>query len=413
MKSKLVFALIFAGLAFSACNKKYDSPPVNDIPVGGVMSLTDLRNLYNGTPHKFTGDSSVYAIVTADETSGNLYKEVYISDGTAALNIRLLSGGGLYEGDSIRIYLKGTVLSEFNDVLQLDSVDVDVNVIKQATGKSVAPITTTIDQINPLLQGHLVRLVDVEFAPGSQGMTFADAVNQQSVNLDLTDCNSNQVLVRTSGYANFAGDVVPSGNGEMLAIVGQFGNDMQLYIRRPSELQFVNTACGGVPFGTYLNKTWEDQDLTSGGWTTKLVTGTLNWSASDLGGGTWYAKMSNYNGSTNEDSEAWLITPSMDLSSAVVPLLNFETAYNYAGPTLEVLISTDYDGVSNPATQGTWMPLSGFTLSPGSWTWSPSGAVNLSAYNGNANVYIGFKYTGSAPSTGSTWELDNVNVAEQ
>ncbi len=409
-KKLLIAGLIFGALATS-CKREYDSPPVKETPTGGVLTLTQLRNLYTGTPHKFVGDSSVYAVVIADETSGNLYKEVYISDGTAAMNVRLLTGGGLYEGDSIRIYLKGTVLSEYNSVLQLDSVDVDVNVIKQATGKSIAPMVTTVDQINPLMQAHLIKLEDVEFAPSSQGQTYADAVNQQSVNLDLTDCNGNTVLVRTSGYANFAGDVVPSGNGDMLAIVGQFGSDMQLYIRRPSELTFNNTACGGVPPGTYLNKDWEDQDLTSGGWVTKLVTGTLNWSASDQGSGTWYAKMSNYNGSTNEDSEAWLITPAMDFTSATNPELNFETAYNYAGPALEVLVSTDYDGISNPATQGTWTPLSP-TLSPGSWTWTPSGALNLSSYNGNSSVYIGFKYTGSSPSTGSTWELDNVNVAE-
>lgn len=409
--NKIVLVLALLVTLMSSCKKEYDSPPVNEIPTGGVLTLTDLRAMYSGTPHKFVGDSSVYGVIIADETSGNFYKEVYISDGVAALNIRLLASGGLYIGDSVRIYLKGTVLSEFNDVLQLDSVDVDVNVIKQATNKTVTPILTTIDQITPALQGHLIRLQDVEFAPGSQGQTYADAVNQQSVNLDLTDCNSNVILLRTSGYANFAGDVVPSGNGDMLAIVGQFGSDMQLYVRSPSELNLTNPACGGVPPGTLLNKDWEDQDLTSGGWVTKLVVGTLNWTASDLGSGSWYANMTNYNGTSNEDSETWLISPSMDFSAAVNPELNFMSAYNYSGPAIQVLMSTDYDGVSNPATQGTWSALAP-TLSPGGWAWTPSGAINLASYNGNSSVYLAFKYTGSAPSSGSTWEIDDVNISE-
>jgi len=411
MKRILTFGLIVGALVMASCDRKFDEPPGRELGPGTTISLSDVRNMHvPGSSYKFGADTSFYAVVIADETSGNLYKEVYISDGTAAINMRLLASGGLYEGDSIRVYLEGTVLSEYNGMLQLDSVDVDVNVIKQSTGAYIAPMVTTVDNIGPSKQAHLIKLEDVEFAPGSQGMTYADAVNQQSRNLDITDCNGNTVLMRTSGYANFAADIVPSGNGDMLAIVGQFGSDIQLYIRRPSELNFVNPACGGVPPGTYLYKDWEDQDLTSGGWETKLVTGTLNWEASDLGAGTWYAKMSNYNGSTNETNESWLISPAMDLSAATNPELNFQTAYNYSGPTLQILISTDYDGISNPATQGTWTPLSA-TLSPGSWTWTPSGAINLASYTGNSSVYIGFKYTGTS-STGSTWEVDDVVVAE-
>jgi len=408
---KVLFGLIVAASLFSSCKREFDSPPVREIPEGEILTVTELRNMNNGLSHKFVGDSSVYAVVIGDETSGNLYKEVYISDGDAALNVRLISSGGLYTGDSIRIYLKGTVLSEFNGVLQLDSVDVNTNVIKQATGKTITPKVVDVTQITPALQGHLVQLNNVEFAPNAQGLTYADQVNQQARNLDLTDCNGNIVLVRTSGYANFAGDVVPSGNGSILAIVGQFGTDMQLYIRKPAELGFNNTACGGVPPGTYVNKTWEDQDLTSGGWSSQLVTGTLNWSTSDIGSGTWYAKMSNYNGSANENSESWLISPSMDFSAAINPEMNFETAFNYTGPSLEIMISTDYDGSSNPSTQGTWSPLSA-TLSSGSWSWTPSGSIDLSSYNGNSSVYVAFKYTGNAPSSGSTWQLDNVNISE-
>ncbi|HMU14081.1 MAG TPA: choice-of-anchor J domain-containing protein, partial [Flavobacteriales bacterium] len=50
-------------------------------------------------------------------------------------------------------------------------------------------------------------------------------------------------------------------------------------------------------------------------------------------------------------------------------------------------------------------------LSPGSWTWTPSGALDLSAYLSN-NTRIAFKYTGSA-SDGKTWELDDIKITVQ
>ncbi|MCB0814009.1 MAG: hypothetical protein KDB87_12735, partial [Flavobacteriales bacterium] len=89
-------------LLLAACKKDWDSPPARTIPVGSVLTVAELRALYQGTPVRFTEDKSVYAVVTADESNGNLYKEVYVQDHTAAINLRLPFSGGLYVGDSIR-----------------------------------------------------------------------------------------------------------------------------------------------------------------------------------------------------------------------------------------------------------------------------------------------------------------------
>ena len=50
------------------------------------------------------------------------------------------------------------------------------------------------------------------------GMTYADAVNLSTGSRLLSDCNGNTVSVRTSGYANFADDTLPSGNGSIVGI---------------------------------------------------------------------------------------------------------------------------------------------------------------------------------------------------
>ena len=59
--------------------------------------------------------------------------------------------------------------------------------------------------------------------------------------------------------------------------------------------------------------------------------------------------MSGYNNGAqlNED---WLISPSMDLSPYDAVNFSYVTAMNYTGPDLEVLISTNYDGMGDPNT---------------------------------------------------------------
>ena len=400
---KLIFALTVMVLGATSCKKEYDSPPGQTIATGDILTVGDLRAMFNGTSHKFVGDSSVYAVVTADETDGNFYKEVYIQDNTGAINVRLLASGGLYIGDSIRINLKGTVLSMYNDVMQLDSVDVDVNVIKQATQKDRTPDVVTINQINPSIQGHLVTLNNVEFSAADQGMTYADGVNNISRNLTLVDCNGNSVLVRTSGYANFANEVIPDKNGTITAIVGQFGTDMQLLLRSSSEVDFTATSCAPP-----LSKDFEDLSISSGGWTTQQVIGTDNWATSSFGADN-FARISNYDGSSNTATEAWYISPSVDVTNLTAPVFSFDNTYNYAGAPLEVYVSTDYSGFGAPSA-ATWTALSP-TLSSGSWAWVNSGEIDLTAYS-STNLYVAFKYVGSA-SDGSTWEIDNIVIKEQ
>ena len=61
--------------------------------------------------------------MNSDENDGNFYKNVYVQDATGGLCLRLLNSGGLYIGDSIRIYLPGTVLAPYNGLMQLDSCE--------------------------------------------------------------------------------------------------------------------------------------------------------------------------------------------------------------------------------------------------------------------------------------------------
>ncbi|HMZ48746.1 MAG TPA: DUF5689 domain-containing protein, partial [Flavobacteriales bacterium] len=177
--NRLLVALPFAAALFSGCKKEFDSPPRHTPAVGEVITIAELKAMFTGAPVHFNGPRSVYATVNSDENDGNFYKNVYVQDSTGGLCLRLLNSGGLYIGDSIRIYLPGTVLSPYNGLMQLDSVDVDRNTVKQATLRHIEPLHLTIGQLDPVAhQSMLVRLDSVEFvAAEAVGSTWADAVN--------------------------------------------------------------------------------------------------------------------------------------------------------------------------------------------------------------------------------------------
>lgn len=410
--TKILNILIIAIIGITiSCRKQFDEPPIEIIPEGNIITIADLKSMYPGTDLSITEDYNIYANVTTEETDGNFYKEAYIQDNSGAIRLRLQASGGLYIGDSIRINLNGTVLSDYNGMIQLDSVDVDKNIVKQATQKYIQPTTYLLNQISPALQGYLVKLDDVEFISSELGYSYADAISMVSANRTLTDCSGNTIFVRTSGYANFAGTTLPSKNGSITAIVGVFGSDIQLYIRDITDVQFSNTRCsgGGNPTSSILTKDFDDNSITSGGWTNYNVTANISWTTSTQGGApNPYGVISNYDGSGNTLCETWLISPSVDLDTTSAPYLTFDNAYSFTGSPLEVYVSTDYDGTSAPSS-ATWSALSP-TLSTGFFSWTNSGNLDLSTYI-SSSTYIGFKYSGSN-SDGSTWELDNIIITQ-
>ncbi|MBP8823531.1 MAG: choice-of-anchor J domain-containing protein [Flavobacteriales bacterium] len=404
------------------CKKEFDSPPVRTIPAGSVLTIAQLKALYQGTPVHFADSAAqtVYAVVTADEQSGNLYKNLYVQDHTGAMAIRLLNSGGLYQGDSIRIYLPGTVLSPYNGLMQIDSVDVDNNVVKQATGVYVAPTATTIAALTAdaglggALQSKLISLSGVEFVDSTGTLTYADPIGQATLNRDLEDCNSSTIIVRTSGYANFAGQHLPTGKGTFIGIASWFGSSPQLYIRNLSEVQLNGPRCGSAAnctpvaslneaFSSVTNNTTIGLDC----WTNTFTQGSVAWrgkvSGSDFSA---EARIS-----LGQASTMWLITPQVNYTGTQA--LSFSSArQNWVHDGLTAWVSTDFTGDVNTAT---WTQVTGATFAgqaDADNAWVPSGSIALSGvlpagYSGT--FVVAFKYHGDAANS-TTYRVDNVQV---
>ncbi len=397
---------------FSSCiHDNFEEPPVTTIPEGTILTLDQVYQIYMDsilTPGKlayqFTEDYSVRAVVVMDDKSGNIYKSAYIQDLTKGINLHMLSSGGLYEGDSIIINLNGLVLSEYSGMMQLDSVSVVNNITKLATQRDKTPETVTIDQIfTGLFLCKVVRLENVQFSDADLGTTYANAEDLITMNKTLVDENGQQVIVRTSGYASFAGTNIPQGRGSIIAVVSKFNADWQLFIRSTFEVNFDQRR-----FGDYDTVYYEGFSSSVNGtainftdWNNVAVTGVLQWIGFNNSAGADYAKIEG----TGSESLTYLVLPQQTLSNNN---MSFQTrAGNLLNATLELVVSTNYDGTSSPST-ATWTvipatmataPVSGYG------TWTSSGEVDLTSYSGN--VYIAFRYNAQATQKG-VFMLDDI-----
>ena len=121
-----------------------------------------------------------------------------------------------------------------------------------------------------------------------------------------------------------------------------------------------------------------------------------------------FAEMSGFRADTASDD--WLISPAIDLPEAEGLLFEYVTARNFAGPDLEVLLSTDWTGGS--PTGAAWTPLGG-ELSPDDYAITSSGPISLDAWAGET-VRIAFRYTSEGPDSGqgATYQVHDFLITQ-
>lgn len=123
--------------------------------------------------------------------------------------------------------------------------------------------------------------------------------------------------------------------------------------------------------------------------------------------GNGYAYMNGYANQAAHQNEDWLISPELNGNFATISL-RFRTARNYDGDNLRLMVSSDYDGVSEPS-DFEWEELTDlFDWSSSNYEWTPSGEYDIKGEVG-ARFYIAFVYT-SDDTAAAAWEVDDVMV---
>ncbi len=433
---KLLTAVVLVAAigTLSACKKNFDQPPgAGDPNIVANTAIANLKGLHTfpGAYDVISDDLIITGIVVANDKSGNLYKQLFIQDSTGGLQV-LLDANSLYGtypvGRRIFIRCKGLCISDYNGTMELGvkatvagspSVEgIPANVIGNyviggSINNPVVPIPVTLSQLGTNMQdrylGSLIQLDGYEFT--QQGVPFSDtSVYKSTVNRDIKDCNALTTIIRTSAYANFASNIVPSGNGSIVAIYTTFGTTKQLLIRDTTDVKFNGERCA-VFEESFSGIGANNTTLTLPGWKNIAEVGTVLYQAA-IFGSVKCAKISAF-GTGASVASSWLITPAIDLTGLATPKLAFSTAggYNVGATTFNVYISTDYDGGSTPST-ATWTLLpAAIAVAPpsGFGPFITSGDLDLSAYIGQT-IYVGFKYDGGDPTKTTTYELDDVRI---
>ena len=404
MKNRLfntILLLAAVGMMFTACKKEYPEPPIQDLPIGTVYTISDILAMESGTV--FTEDASVYGIITADEQSGNLYKAAFMQDRAtgAAIELYLNAVSGLRIGDSIRVYLKDVTYAMYNNLPQLSNFEADGHIVILANNKPIEPQVTTIANINA--GQHLAGLVKLENVKFTEQNTFADPTTYGNRTLiDALDPSAN-VIVRTSNYANFANDSLPQGTGSLVAIATVYNSTWQLVIRSARELEFD----GYVPGGDSGLPYFQDFSSSFGTYTTYSVAGDEEW-VIDYN----TAKMTGHVGSSNFANEDWLISAPVALTGVDHVKVCVNYAAQYQNPNTEdvtLQISKDYVVGTDPLTAN-WIQMNVTYPNTANWSDFQTVETSLDEFLGET-VTVAVKFT-SSESASRTFEVKYILVQE-
>jgi hypothetical protein len=400
-------------------------------PTEANASIADIKALTpNGNLTQITTDLVVDVVVTADDEFGNFYKKIYVQDETGGLQVGLnmtdLFRRGYKIGNKLRIKAQGLYIAKKYDEYVLGEVynggigritdDVDQDHLF-VLNETVEPTTLVKNVTEFTLEdlGQLVKVENVQFKPAdvNEQLAFSDSDNYpqhpKSANRYLTNCNGEQIIVRTSGYAAFADAHVPSLNGSVTGILGIYNGEYQIYIRNIQDFDIHTDRCNPEKLMESFGRVVKNDPIDLAGWTNFTEAGTRAWFGGFYGNAVnHYAEMNAYQ-SGESINISWLVSPMISVDSGDV--LNFDTAKAYwKHDALSVWISTDFNGVD--VTGATWEPLNARLAinSDPNHAWINSGDIDLSAYAGQ-NVYIAFKYVGGDnPSGTTTYRVDNVVI---
>jgi hypothetical protein len=417
--------LMLGVLLFSSCHKNPAAPSPKAIATGPAVTIQQLRNSYAGMNQKFTSNTILNAVVTCDESSGNLYKQVYIRDNSGtfattnyygALSVHFLhsSQGFLNVGDSIAINLNGGSLNKSSgSSLEIDSLEARISIIHLKSGLAVPPLTVTaIPQLNTyvnttgggfIYDGQLVQLSNIEFVAPNVGTTYAvpqaPPAAPQNVNKYINDFTGNTIVAYNSGYANFAGQTIPSNSGSIVAISNLY-TTMQLTLRSAVNGD-INLTNGYSPM-VYDTITQNfscaglsgKSAITTAGWKTIAYQGSLNWQGLQYGNASLNANPTNWkyvpsasNYKTADSvNDMWLISPPIvDLGGTPTKKIDFSTALQYGTSKrlLRVYVSRSFDGTNIIPSQ--WTDVSSFF--PTIATTSTNGYPSFKYAHGNSSPY--------------------------
>ncbi len=436
---RYIIMVMVATLMASCMGSDYAAPGLdldnapwgnNEITETNVVSIADLKARYASTIAsngyvKIEEDMQIKGVVTGNDYAGNIYQQIPVQDETGALVVGVSASalhGFLPEGQEILIDLKDLYIGGYGEQCQIGSVYTSPNTGKTGIGRmdrytwqkhfrligeaDAAKADALAEDFDPSKltdasymeanAGKLMTIRRVSFLNADGKSVFAPAdgsvaLTSNCANRALREYSSKNIVVRTSTYADFAQEIIPEGTKDIKGIFTRYYDTWQILLRSTDDITDSQTAALEGLFDSQGDFVVEDKQLP------EELNYIWTWS------GSYGMKASAFLNNTNYASESWLISPVIDLSQLTSATLTFQQAGNFFSDMqadCSVLVSTDRQD---------WTPLTVEGWPEGnSWTFYDSTA-DLSAYAGQSQVYIAFRYTSSDMKAG-TWEVRNVVV---
>ena len=271
----LMLLLVFA----AACSDEFDQPPMVIPQASRTPNITiaDFKAKYWQDGKNFIDtikdDDVIHGWITSSDEAGNVYKQIYISDGTAGLTISI-DQSSLYNkyrlGQEVVIPMKDYFIGKFNglyclgvpyywadgdawesnrmslaqweQMVQLnnfpDLSKVDTTVIELSEIKDVSD-----PQVLLKYMSRLVRINGVSFEDG--GQVFAE-VNDNNKNTmrNIVDDDGNTLKLSNSQYASFRADLLPEGIVDVVGELSYTSSDGFFLILRQASDVILKSAGG-------------------------------------------------------------------------------------------------------------------------------------------------------------------------
>ncbi|MDO4224568.1 MAG: DUF5689 domain-containing protein [Bergeyella zoohelcum] len=215
-----------------------------------------------------TEDLILEGYVSSSDEAGNIYKTIFIQDDptnpTHGLTIGV-NASSLYihypQGAKVYIKLKGLSVGEYGGLIQIGEMvngkfdrvqekNIPTNIIKSCGEvATITPKEMTLADMktaNDNLLGVLVKVPNAQFHANALCSQYAP--DGATVTKSLTDATftGTSRVVRNSGYATFARNTIPSGNGDFVGIVTKYSTTYQLYIVRESDLKMAGNRTDNI-----------------------------------------------------------------------------------------------------------------------------------------------------------------------
>ena len=430
-------------------------------PQGTEVTIASVRsNLKQSTENSISyTDTETYisGYVTSSDVAGNFYKELIIQDTpknpTAGITLQLNQNAlyTIYEpGRKIYVYLDGLTTAVENGIVQLGIRDgngitkipasrIPIQILRSTEVSELEPLPVEITDFSEDLENLYIQLVDAQFNRNEvfeNTKTFAAEATDAFNGIRLLEtCDSRgSTLLSTSTFAKFKSVTLPTGRGHISGILSRdfYDNFYILRINTTEAIAFdadsrcdpLEITCGYTDaLGATLlfKEDFEEQSrnkpIAGKGWTNYIEYGTQSWEAYRATGTNASqgisARINSYQ-SGNPLSVCWLVTPSIDLATHANVRIRFETSSSFADASeLDILLSTDWDGIPENIPQANWAVLSdAFVIRNQDFfgDWYSSGIVSLSCVEGQTG-YVAFKYSGSGnQASDGTYQLDNISI---